>query len=409
MVKEKDIKNAVFLNTMAIFIYFFVQWILTVIVTRMFDFQNAGVFTLAVSLSNIFCYISNFGVRNIQISDSNRTISRNTYISTRILTSLFSTALFIIAIVVSNYDRQTIACCIAMMVYKLMESYADVIIGEMQVVDHYDWIAVSYFLKSGAILLMFVILALLKYPLRLCIYGMCVGFLFVFLIYDLKKTGIYNTYFWETSHIEVLLKRSFPLTVMSILDSLVLFIPKHFVEVMYGSTQLGYYGTVTIVIIVLSTLGSAVWSSLLPVYSLYFSKHDQNGVKRMTKTIIVLMIVLSFLLLTIGRNVAPLFYKIIFGEEILKHMYLLTSVIINSLLLLYNSFFVCILVPIKKNNLLAISDLICVIVLLPLCCFMCRTFGLLGASYSLSIALCIKFLILLIRSVGYIQSYFKII
>ena len=51
--------------------------------------------------------------------------------------------------------------------------------------------------------------------------------------------------------------------------------------------------------------------------------------------------------------------------------------------------------PLRKNRLFAISDLFAVVVLVPLCYFLCKNNHLLGASNSLSIALLVKFALLL--------------
>lgn len=404
MEKKMDIRKAIVLNTLSVFIYFFVQWLLTVVVTRLSGYENAGYFTLAVSFSNIFCYISNFGVRNVQISDTARKYDRNTYFTSRILTSSLSIIVFFFVIVIVDYEVTMTRCCVAMICYKILESYSDVLMGELQLLNRYDCIAFSTIGKSVLVLILPVLILLRKMPLPLCIWGMCIGYAVILLSYDMRILDMYRSFRWSAGNVKKLLITSFPLTISAILDAVILFVPKHFVETLMGSTTLGYYGTVTIVIVVLQTLGSSVWSSMIPVYSRCFLDNDDRQIRKLTRNVVILMIVFSILMLTIGRMVAPFFYVLLFGEQIRDYMFLLPSVIINSLLLLYNSYFVCFLVPLKKNHYYAVSDVIAVVILIPLCWLFVRNYGLSGASYSLSVALFVKFMILLFGTIVSVKN-----
>ena len=295
--KNIDTKKAVTLNTVSVFIYFFAQWLLTIVLTRISGYKDSGLFTLAVSFTNIFCYLSNAGVRNVQISDTSRKTEKNVYFSTRFLTSALSILLFAITIAFVRYDELSVKCCITMMIFKIFESYRDVLMGELQLQNRYDLIARSYIMKSILIVLAFVVALFIGLSLPLSILSMAVAYGGVLFLYDFRKLKIYRDFAWNIDGSKELLMISFPLTVSTILDAVILFIPKHFVEILLGSEQLGYYGTVTIVIIVLSTLGSSVWTSLIPVYSKAFIERDDESVFKMNRLIVVSLGLLSIMLL----------------------------------------------------------------------------------------------------------------
>lgn len=405
MESEKDLKQAILLNSTAVFTYYLIQWIITVVVTRLLGYTDAGIYTLAVSFSNIFYFISNFGLRNIQISDTNRTVDRNSYLTSRIITSFISFIVFSVAVTISHYDKTTILCCAGMMIYKIMESYSDVLMGEMQLENHYDYIAKSYLIKSFVVLISITITLFVSRSLITGIIGMCFAYFLVLFFYDFRVLSICPGFKWNNKCIKYLLKTGFPLMIMYILDSLILFIPKHYIELKIGAEKLGYYGTVTIVIVALSTLGSSVWSSIIPYYSTCFSFRKTKDIKRVSIIIIVILFALSILLLTVGRLTAPYIYRLLFGETIIDYMFLLPTVFYNSLLLLYNSFFSCFLIPLKKNSIFAFSDFVCVVILIPLCNYMCDSYQLSGASYSLTIVLFLKFMLLCICSIISIKNY----
>ena len=119
LLNQKNIKKNIILNTWSTFVYFFMQWLLTVLVTKFLGFKQAGWFTFAVSFTNIFGIMAKFGIRGIQVADTNKDFG-NKYISSRIITSLISIALFLIVIFLTKYDLNIKLCCFSMMGYKFL-------------------------------------------------------------------------------------------------------------------------------------------------------------------------------------------------------------------------------------------------------------------------------------------------
>lgn len=396
--KMNELNSKIIYNTWATFIYFLSQWVLTIIITRISGYEVFGWYTFAVSFTNVFGYISRFGMHSFQVADVKREFDENQYYSSRIISSLFSILFFLIVIAYEKYEHDITICCFMMMIYKTLESFNDVFMGEMQRRDIYKKIAISYSIKSFITLAVFTILLLLKFPVYFCILGMSVSFLFIMILYDCRELAVFETFRIKTDGIGVLFIKCLPLALSMILDSLILFIPKHSIETVIGSEQLGYYGTVTIVIVVLSTLGSSIWSSLIAFYSRSFIDNDRKTVIGLTLKIYLFFLIISVFLFSIGRMIAPFFYSLLFGNKITDYMFLLPSVIANSLLLLFNSFYSCIFVPLKKNGFLLITNFLCLFVLLISCNQMTIDYGMLGASYSLGLALLFRFVILLISS-----------
>ena len=138
----------VILNTWATFVYFFSQWLLVILITRLNGYSQAGTFTLAVSFSNIFGFIAKFGMRSIQVGDVEHQYDDSQYFTSRVLTSAACILPFVIALAMCRYRVDLRNCCIAMMVYKLLEGFDDVIVGTFQRADRYREIAVSIRLRQ---------------------------------------------------------------------------------------------------------------------------------------------------------------------------------------------------------------------------------------------------------------------
>ena len=59
------------------------QWLISVLLVRMGGYADAGVFSLAMSMSNVFNAIANYGIRNYQVSDARRDFSQWQYLWAR--------------------------------------------------------------------------------------------------------------------------------------------------------------------------------------------------------------------------------------------------------------------------------------------------------------------------------------
>ena len=387
------------LNTWATFVYFFSQWLLTIIITRFSGYEDSGIFTLAVSFANIFGYIGKFGVRSAQVGDVSYRYSDAQYFTARVLTSAASLVPFVIALLFCGYHPELRACCIAMMCYKLLEGFDDMIIGSLQRRHRYEWIAVSYTLKAVLTLAAFTGLILAGVPLVLCICAMALAYLLVILFYDAVRVKKLDFFHWSVKELKTLLWQCLPLMAMTILDALLVYLPRNSVEQIYGSEELGYYGSVSIVVVVLSTLAGAVWGSVLTRYSEIIHSRNWKAFRNLTITIALVLAVFSAAVFVVGYLIGPFFFEILYGEGILSHMDLLVPVLLNALLLLINSFFVCIFVPFGRRGVLMATDAAAVAV-----CILCTTglteqWGSVGASISLMIALAVRFILLVVAAV----------
>lgn len=387
------------LNTWATFVYFFSQWLLTILVTRISGYENAGIFTLAVSFSNIFGYIGKFGVRSAQVGDVGYKYSDGQYFTARVLTSAASILPFAIALVLCGYHAELSACCIAMMCYKLLEGFDDMIIGSLQRMHRYEWIAVSYTLKAVGTLAVFAGLNLAGVPLVWCIWAMALAYLCVVLFYDAVRVGKHGFFQWSAKSVRTLLWQCLPLMIMTILDALLVYLPRNAVEQIYGSEELGYYGSVSIIVVVLSTLAGAVWGSVLTKYSELIQNRSWKEFRSLTVTVTAILAVFGAVVMGVGYLIGPFFFRILFGEEILSHMDLLLPVLANALFLLYNSFFTCIFVPLNRRGVLMATDAAAVVVCLLSANPLTVRLGTVGASVSLMIALAVRFILLVVAAV----------
>ena len=137
--KDRRLANNFLWNTAGSIFFLVCQWIITVLVVRLSDgFSDAGLLSLAMSVTNVFAIIALFNVRNYQVSDSEELYSAGEYVSHRFVTCALAFVLCAVTTFLGGYGIYTAACILAYMLLKLTENFVDVFHGIVQ--KNGDWI-----------------------------------------------------------------------------------------------------------------------------------------------------------------------------------------------------------------------------------------------------------------------------
>lgn len=402
----KKIASGLVLNTYGTLFYFFCQWLLTIFVTRIRGYEAAGQYALAVSFTNIFSFIGMFGMRGLQLSDVERNYTDGKFYALRFLSCSLAALAFAAALLVSGYKKDIVLCCIAMMSFKLMECVYDVTTGSMQRNERFDRVAVSSTLRGAVPMAAFAAALWLGAPLFAAILVMTLASLLCLFVYDvtlLSRAGKAENRFSLRGTLP-LVKASVPLMLSGMLDSAISYIPRDAVERALGSEMLGYYSTVSIVVVILSTMGIAAWASLTPRLSALLYQRAYKPLCRFVAAVLLGTLLTGAAGLVLGNLLGPFFFRLIFGEAILDYMYLLTPVLISAILMLLNSFFHCLFTPMGKRTTLLYTNAAAVAACTVLSAPLVEKCGLMGACLSLIAALGLRALLLSVSLLSFLQK-----
>ena len=131
-IKKTSLKSGIMWNTWGNIYYLFCQWLLTILVVRLANFEMAGELSYAMTLSNIFYSIAIYGMRNFQVSDIKNKYPNGTYIFSRLITSGLSIVLCLILLVISGYTFEKSLVIFMYVIFKLSETIFDVYSGIFQ-------------------------------------------------------------------------------------------------------------------------------------------------------------------------------------------------------------------------------------------------------------------------------------
>ena len=101
---ESKFSKDIIYNTIGNFVNLFCLWVITLLVARMLDYENAGVLSLAMVAANIVTSLASFSLRIYYAADIERKFSDEDYVWTRAVLDLSSFVVLFIYCLVMHYS-----------------------------------------------------------------------------------------------------------------------------------------------------------------------------------------------------------------------------------------------------------------------------------------------------------------
>jgi len=333
--KEKKIKNAsvdaatvsknMMWNIGGSMFYIGAQWIISVLIVHLADYEQAGYLNLALSISNIFATLCYFYIRSYQVSDAKGEFSDSQYVTHRWLLTVVSIVTGTLFIVINRYEIGLAAFLILFLIYRVSEPNADVYHG----IDQKSWrldIAGKSFIMRGVIsLAAFIGLEMMHQSLALVSLVMAVGVWLVILFYDIPQARKLSEHriSLEMKPMWKLTTTCFPLFLYFMCINMVMPVPRYFLEKIEGGTILGYYASVAVPASMIPMLVSYIFNPFVGLFTEYTEKGNKRAFLKLfwgiAGTIVVITIGAIIGSILLGEWVLTL----VFTEEIRPYAYLL--------------------------------------------------------------------------------------
>lgn len=341
--------KSTFLNTGSSIVYFFAQWITTVLAVRLANFETAGIFAMAISYTNLFYFLALFGIRNYQISDVEKRFSDGQYLAARIVTMALAAVGFLVVSLVKDLPEYTFFCYGVYMLFKLGEAYTEGYFPLLQLREDYVTLAVSYTAKglistAAFALSLYMTADLLTATIWMTAsYGLCVLALD---IPQLVKMGLERPVFsgcWE------ILRNCVPLMLVSLSTPVMNYMTRFAIEQELNNHLLGQYASLSSVIVVMSTFAGAVFVVFVPKVSSWKEQQQWQLIRKFFGYAFIGMVFAGILAMLAGKILGPFVCALIFGEEILESIALLVPLLATSSVLMVKSFFSVMLIPLNQR------------------------------------------------------------
>lgn len=343
-------------NAAGSLIYYACQWFMSVVIVRISGYRDAGILSIAMSVTAAPAIIGLFNIRSYQVSDISNQYSNSVYIRSRTITNILSFVICAVMAFANGYSPVKIAAILVFMIYKVSEGYADVFYGIEQKRERLDIAGLSLAIRGIGAIALFVSVILVTRNMLAAICAMTVFSFAVVLIYDFRIAQR-----WEReecqkqkkatyAEIKDLLVTCLPLAVVAFLNNLSINIPKIYLEGYFGSEVMGYYSSVASPTVVIQLAATTIFAPLVPILTDQYRNGKKKDFLQTIRRFAALVTVLSALCLIGSKLLAHWGLTLLFTKSIEPYVYLFLPIVWVSIFTALNAcmFSVCTLLRIIK-------------------------------------------------------------
>lgn len=373
-------------------LYLVCQWLLGIFVVRLSGYEDAGILSLAMSVTNVYVSIAGFGMRSFQVSDAREEFSSGVYTASRVMTALVAYAVLAVFVLISHYDEPVVGAILAFGLFRAAESALDVLQGFSQRYGYLDTLGKSALMRGIGSLAAFAVSLSLGAPLFVAICSMLFVTVSVTVFYDIpvaRRCCLLGPC-WDRKRILLLLGKCLPLLTSSVLATIAATIPRYELERQIGNEALGQFSSVNMPALIVQVLASYLCTSMIPAFSSALAQGDCNRYLALSKRCFAALAGLAALALAVSALLGKFALHLLYGVSILPYAYLLIPAILCSVLTSFVGFFGMTLTVLRDGKGLVIINSAALITSLAVSSPLIRVFSLQGANYATMVMLVVS-------------------
>lgn len=394
-----DLKKKAIINSVGSLVLFAGQWLISVLIVKVSGYGDAGIFNLAMSISNVFSFIANYNIRNYQISDSKNEFTQTQYLLSRVVTTLISFIICAAYLFISDsYSSIEQWAIIFYLLYSNVNVLSDVMLGTVQLGNGLEINGYSNIIRGTACVIFFFIPYVLTKDLITALIAMIAATAAVTLIYDrriyLKHLGKFSISLKrDMSAVIKVLKCCFLLMLSTFFPIVTTAIPRKIINDYYGEEALGYFSTIFTPTVLIITLAPALILSVIPELTEQWNKNNlkesRSLIYKSYGICLGFMVLAELAALVAGRPVM----KFIYNEQILDYYNLIYWAIAATGINACTSCGNAILIIMRKNIAVVAASFASMLSAMVLSGVFIKEAFIYGASYALLIAYTIQAII----------------
>lgn len=312
----KQLKKNILWNTIGNTAYNGLQWLITVFVTAKFGFYQAGILSIAMSVTLIFRSIAYFGVRNYQVTDTSGRFSDSDHFSFRAITCAVSFILCIFFAVINRYDTITLTSVILYMVYRLSEGFADFLHGIMQKAERLDLAGICLFIKAVTTTVCFVAGYIIWQELCVGLALMSASSVIVLLLIEFPTAArISGRMHFTLINCKKLAADTLPMFVYMTKAAFIYNAAKYFLSAYLDETAVGVYSSVFSLALIIQTLFQYIYVPYITKFTVLENSCDKSAAIKLAVKMVVIFAALALIFSCISASCGSAVLTFIFGEN----------------------------------------------------------------------------------------------
>lgn len=372
-----------------------------IIVSRINGTELAGVFSFAFTFSLLLQVIGSYSGRSYQVTETDNSVNDSDYIYSRIITCFLMIVFCLLFILFKNYSSYKNNIIFLLVLYKAVESFADVLYGIIQKNNKLYQVGFSLFLKGILMILIFLLINVFTNNLVFSIIMLSIVNIVLIVIYDLRnvlKCGFKLDKF-NSDNLFKIIKGGFFVFVFYFLIQYVINAPKYSIDNFLSDEYQFIFGVLLMPSTLVVLFSQFFVQPFLNEITKYVKDSDYRGLNRLNlKISFILIISLVFIELFAYFLGIPML-NIIYGVKLESYKMCLLMIILGALFFGISYLISTSLIAMRKNFVQTLIYSITSVIAYFLSNYFVKSYKIFGASL---VYLMIMFLLLVLYFFVYI-------
>jgi len=378
-------------NTAGNIVSLFCQWMIMMIIPKITDFAEAGIFAVALSICSILNIFATFSLNQYQVSDQYVNFNENQYRLSRLVTITLSFVMCIVMMLLFDYTTEQKLVIILYMVYRNLLHYAYLYTATLQIRERLDYVGKCTMAEGIVSLVTFVAVYAATNDLALSVLVMALlggGVFLISVIYGYRKTdGKYGTpERTDTVAVKSMLKLGIPLLISGVAPIIVTALPKLMLQMVEGDEIVGIFSTLSAPTIVVPTLITGIFTPFI----IYFSNVARSGNMSLLgkQYLKMTVMILAFGVLCFAASYllgGPVF-EMLYGDDIAPYTKYFKVMIFGIILYSIGMCGITVLMTKEQGRPAGIASVIALIIATVIFAWAIPEYGMEGAVYGLTAA-----------------------
>lgn len=331
--KPLDIKKNMLYNTIGSLTYQGCLWITTVLVVILSSgYSDSGILSFAMTIGNMFTAVGTYNMRTYQVSDIKGKYSQRNYVGFRLLTLVIGVIVLGIYSIAVSPDSQTLIAVFAYLLFKVDESFCDVLYGVDQRGERMDYIGISQFIRGVLVVCAFSFGLYFSQNIVLAILAMYPAGLLVTIFYDIPHARRMDDIRPQLrkEQAKSLLAECLPIVLEILFLGMIVSVARQYYAKAYGAERLGIYAAVATPAVLIQAAARYLYApALVPLSEKWNDSPKESFLPFFKKTLLVMagFIVVGVVVLAWA---GPILLNLVYGQKVEGYTYLFTNVLIST-------------------------------------------------------------------------------
>jgi O-antigen/teichoic acid export membrane protein len=391
MIMEASKQKQITYNTAGTVVSLFCQWIVLMIIPRITNFSEAGVFAVALSISAILGVFATFWLHHYQIADQYTKYSESDYRATRIATISLSFGLCLFVVLFFNYTLEQNLVIISYVAYRNLLHYAQLYTATLQIRERLDYVGKCMILEGVISLVSFTALYYVTNNLVLSVAVMTLvgGGIFLFSLahgYRKEVGRGYPLHGADRSNVSSLLKIGAPLLMSVVAPVLITTLPKLILQMTDGDEIVGIFSTLTAPTVVIPTVITSAFAPFIVYFSNVSKRGEMQLLRMQYSKMVGLTLILGIVCYALSRFAAGTVFEFIYGPEIAPYVGYFAVMIIGITFYSIGIWGITVLITKEQGRAAAIASVLSLAIGSVIFFIVIPEYGISGATYGLTAA-----------------------